>query len=168
MKSEKETLTERHAVRRRRLWRSAGFTSLLVYFLIAFGIQVYATVDELLSLTMYFLGVELITLSIILNSSGIHSLRFPFVGSPVAFSVTVSLGMIVTCSSIPNIERGLSTPDSMYSGIVISTALLIHLLLATRLAKVQDLEHETRRRALEDQLAELEARFLNLNRRGGI
>jgi hypothetical protein len=168
VRSEKENLTERHANRHRRLWMSAGFTSLIVYFLIAFGTQIYATVGELLSLTLYFIGVELITLSIILNSSGIRSARFPFVGNPVAFSVTVSLGMIVTCSSIPNIEMGLSTPNSLYSGGVISAALLIHLVLAMRLGRTQDLDYETRRRELEARLVELEKRFQSFRHKAGI
>lgn len=159
VRSEKDNLIERHAVRRRRLWMSTGFTSLIVYLLIAFGSQIYATTDELLSLTLYFVGVELITLSIILNASGMRSVRFPFVGNPIAFSIAVSVGMIVTCSSIPSIEMGLSAASSLFRGIVISAALLIHLFLATRLGRVQDLEFEARRGEILARLAELEKRF---------
>ena len=163
-KGEKENLTERHSIRRRRLWMSAGFTSLIVYFLMAFGTQIYANLSELLSITLYFLGVELITMSIILNSSGMRFMRFPFLGNPVTFSVTVTLGTIVTCSSIPNIELGLSVPNALFSGSVISTALLIHLLLVTRLAKIQDHEFELRLKELQQKLDDLETRFRKLKR----
>jgi hypothetical protein len=166
VKAEKDNLTDRHATRRRRLWMSAGFTSLIVYFLMAFGTQIYASYQELLSITLYFLGVELITMSIILNSSGMRFVNFPFVGNPIGFAVTVTLGTIVTCSSIPNIEMGLSTPSGLYSGSIISTALLIHLFLGTRLARIQDVEFEAQLKELQTQLAELEARFQNLNRKG--
>jgi hypothetical protein len=162
VKGEKDNLTDRHAVRRRRLWMSAGFTSLIVYFLMAFGTQIYATIGELLSITLYFIGVELITMSIILNSSGMRFVRFPFLGNPVAFSVTVTIGAIVTCSSIPNIEMGLSTPSSIFSGSVISTALLIHLFLAARLARTQEMEFEHHLKSLQERLDELEARFRKL------
>jgi hypothetical protein len=92
--------------------------------------------------------------------------NFPFVGNPIGFAVTVTLGTIVTCSSIPNIEMGLSTPSGLYSGSIISTALLIHLFLGTRLARIQDVEFEAQLKELQTQLAELEARFQNLNRKG--
>ncbi|HUF37416.1 MAG TPA: J domain-containing protein [Anaerolineales bacterium] len=163
-RGEKDYWIERNGVRRRRLWMSAGFTSLVVYFLVAFGTQIYSGFDELLSLTLYFIGVELIAMPIILNASGTRLNRFPFVGSPVAFSVTVTLGTIVTCSSIPNIELGLSTPNSLYSGTVISTALLVHLFLATRLGRIQDHAFAARLLKIERRLAELEQHLHDLKR----
>lgn len=159
-------LLEQQAVKRRRLWLSAGFTSLLVYFLIAFGSQIYPSPSDLLPLTIFFLGGELIALSIVFNASGMRLPRFPNVGSPVAFSLTVTLGAVLTCSAVLRIDVTLNPPTSLFSSIVISLALLVHLFLTIRLGRVQDVLFFSELRRINDHLRDLEGRLEDLKRKG--
>ena len=159
LKQTRQNLLARQTVRTRRLWMSAGFTSLIVYFMVAFGTQIYPSPGDLLQLLVYFAGVELITISIILNASGMQFNRFPFLGSPVSFAITVMLGALVTCGSLPRMDQGLSVPTSLFHGTMISAALLVHLYLATRLGNVQEQRFSAELRALDEQIQSLEEKF---------
>lgn len=163
-RQEMEELADRQEHRRRRLWMSAAFTSLAVYFLIAFGSRLFPTPAEILPLALFFFGGELVNLSVIMALSGIRLPGLPFAGHPVAFSATVTLGALVTCSAVPGIQTG-AAATNLYTGTAISAALLLHIFLVTRLAKLQEALCAQEQRRLEFHLRELERRLQEMKSR---
>lgn len=158
-REEREQTVQRQHRKRSQLWMSAGFTSLLVYFLMIFGMQLYPGPADLLPLILYFVGAELITLSIILVASGIRFGTLHPLGEPATLSLMIFLGTLVTCSSAVRSKMLLAQPSGLYFGLILSTALVLHLVLSTRLGRLQEVLFQAEIRRLDEHLRNLEQKL---------
>lgn len=158
-REEREQTIKRQQRKRSRLWMSVGFTSLLVYFFMLFGMQLYPSPADLLPLMLYFAGAELITLSIILVASGMRFGSGHPLGEPASLSLMMFLGTLVTCSSAVRSQMLLARPSGAHFGLMISTALLVHLLLSTRLGRLQEVLFQAEIRRLDEHLKDLERKL---------
>lgn len=159
LRDERDRIIRQQLRKRSRLWMSAGFTSLLVYFLMVFGMQLYPSPADLLPLVLYFIGAELITLSIIVVASGMRFGSLHPLGEPAGLTLMIFIGTLVTCSSAVRSQMLLARPSGVYFGLILSTALLLHLLLATRLGRLQELLFQAELNRLEEHLKDLERKL---------
>jgi len=157
----KNILSQQH-VHRRNFWMSAGFTSLLVYILIALGLQFFPSPDDFLPILVFFIGSELISQAVMMHFGGLKIERFPFFGSPVTFSITVFLGTMFSSASISQQGIQFARPSGLYFGMVMSLSLLVHLFLVTRMGKRQDAVFAAEIRRLDEHLQRLEQQLLDL------
>ncbi len=161
-RQELEQMLAQQQVKRRNFWMSAAFTSLLIYFLMALGLQLFPSSYDLLPIMIFFVGGELISQAIIMHAGGMQLDRFPFRGNPVTFSLTIFLGTLLSSVSISKHGLLLSKPTGLFFGLVMSLVLLVHLFLVTRMGKLQDSIFSTEIRHLDEHLENLEQKLREL------
>lgn len=147
---------------------SAAFTSLIVYFLMGLGLQLFPDNKEVLPLLIFFCGGELISYAIILNAGGMKLEQFPLAGNPLTFSMTVFVGTLLSSASVSQQGFQFSRPDGLYFGIVMSLVLLIHLFLVTHLGKRQDAFFSSEIRRLDLHLEKLEDKLRELKNQSNL
>lgn len=161
-RNELKHILSQQQVRRRNFWMSAGFTSLLVYILIALGLQFFPSPVDFLPILVFFVGSELISQAVIMHFGGLKIERFPFFGSPVTFSITVFLGTMLSSAGISQQGIQFARPSGLYFGLVMSLSLLVHLHLVIRMGKHQDGVFSAEIRHLDDHLQHLEQQLQDL------
>jgi hypothetical protein len=162
LRHERIGLAARQAAQRRRLWMSAGFTSLVVFVLMSMRIGVETAMQESGPIVLYFLGVELVALPIVAVAAGLRQISPQILYNPVTFAWTVSLGMMIMCLSTFYVQLPIPSYSPGYQGVVISSALGVHLLAVMGLSRWQDESFGGEREELENRIRLLEARLENM------
>ncbi len=159
LRQERKNLVVQQTAKQRRLWMSAGVTSLFVFLGMSFRAGLEAAPQQAGLVFLFFVGLEIIALNIIINASGMSEVRGANFSSPIFFSLSVSVGFIILFTTTFLGDISLAKLPTAYSAIVISAALGVHVFGASRLAHMQDILFKTQRRAIEEKIARLETKL---------
>jgi hypothetical protein len=159
LRRDRDNLVMQQSVKQRRLWMSAGLTSLFVFLGMSFRAGLESAPQQAGLVFLFFIGLEIIALNIIINASGMSEVRGANFSSPVFFALSVSVGFIILFTTTFLGELSLAKLPTTYSGIVISAALGVHVFGASRLAHMQDVLFKAQRKAIQDQIKRLELKL---------
>ncbi|GEM_PF-5611725 len=175
LRSNLDFLRHRQQIKRRRFWFGTAFSTLIVFSImwmenVTLSTTGYSLFTRLLIFIFTFLSCELIAIPIVINTSGMKLPHHPLLSNPVAFSLSIFTGTSLSCVSIiaPRTLNPAAMTSFLSGGIVLSTALLVHLFIAHRLARLQERLFRIEEQRAHEQLEQLEeqwARFREQNKR---
>ncbi|NJN44548.1 MAG: DnaJ domain-containing protein [Anaerolineae bacterium] len=105
LRAEREFLSNRQYIKRRRFMGGALFSTLIVFFFMwmenaTLSTTSYELIPRLGSFLFTFLSCELVALPIIINASAMQIPRYPGLSNPIGFSLAVVVGTTLACTAI--------------------------------------------------------------------